>query len=199
MTSFAKRIFDGLARLQRGAEYAGPGADRQCVIVVVEAARERHQAPGAVGLGEGLRPPSGWPAIGARYDPDLEDPRRLPFQVILGVSDAGACAHHLDVTGLGSTFVAETVLVRHRALPDVRHDFHVCVVVRRKARVGRDLVVVPDAQRAPAHSRGVVEVSKGKVVPGLQPSAIFSCELVEWSAFDHRHSLRQWLVTMTTD
>src|SRR5258705_11512484 len=128
MTSFSKRILDGLAHLQRGAQYAGPGADRQCVIVVVEAARERHQAPGTVGFGEGLRPPSGWPAIGARYDPDLENPRRLCFHVVLGVSDAAACAHHLDVTGLGSTFVAEAVLVRHRPLPDVRHVFMVALM-----------------------------------------------------------------------
>ncbi|MEN3367657.1 MAG: hypothetical protein V7606_4931 [Burkholderiales bacterium] len=34
MTPFAKRIFDSLADLQRGAEHAGQGADRQCVIVV---------------------------------------------------------------------------------------------------------------------------------------------------------------------
>jgi hypothetical protein len=62
------------------------------------------------------------------------------------------------------------------------------VGVRREARVGRDLVVVPDAQRAPARSRGIVVVGKGKVVLGLQPAAIFSRELVEWSTFDHRYS-----------
>ena len=59
MTSFAKRVFDGLAGLQRGAQHAGASANGQCVIVVVEAARERHEAPGTVGLGERLRPPGG--------------------------------------------------------------------------------------------------------------------------------------------
>jgi hypothetical protein len=167
VTSFAKRIFDGLAGLQRGAQHAGAGADRQCVIVVVEAARERHEAPGTVGLGEGLRPPSGRPALRARGDPDLENPRRLLFQIVFGVPDTSADADHLDVSGFGSALVAETVLVRHRALADVGNDLHVGVRVGRKACVGRDLVVVPDAQRAPAHSRGVLVLAKGKVVFGL--------------------------------
>jgi hypothetical protein len=32
------------------------------------------------------------------------------------------------------------------------------------------------------------------VVLGLQPAVICSCDLVEWSAFDHRRSPRQWPV-----
>jgi hypothetical protein len=35
MPSFAKRVFDGLADLQRGARRAGGGADRQGAIVDV--------------------------------------------------------------------------------------------------------------------------------------------------------------------
>ena len=59
MTSFAKRVFDGFARLQHGAQHAGASANGQCVLVVVEAARERHEAPRTIGLGERLRPPGG--------------------------------------------------------------------------------------------------------------------------------------------
>jgi hypothetical protein len=80
---------------------------------------------------------------------------KILFQVVFGVPDTGAGAHHLHVSGFGSAFIAETVLVRHRAFANVGDDFHVRVRVRRKARVGRDLVVVPDAQRAPTHSRGI--------------------------------------------
>ena len=40
--------------------------------------------------------------------------------------------------------------------------------------------------------RGIVVVGEGKVVLGLQPAVIFSCEFVEWSAFDHRRSPGQW-------
>ena len=110
------------------------------------------------------------------------------FQVVFGVPDTGAGAHHLDVSGFGSAFIAETVLVRHRAFANVGDDFHVRVRVRRKARVGRDLVVVPNAQRAPTHSRGIVVVCEGEMVLGLQPAVIFSSEFFEWSVFDHRSS-----------
>ena len=194
MPLFAERVFDGLADLQRGAQHTCAGPDRQCVVVAVEAARERHQAPGTVGFGKGSRPPSGRAAIGFRGDPDLKKPRRLMLQIVFGVADPAAGAHHLHVSGFGSTLVAEAVLVRHRTFADVGDDFHVGVWVRRKARVGRDLIVVPDAERAPPHSRRIAIVGEGKVVLGLQPAVICSCELVEWSAFDHRRSPGQWPV-----
>ena len=59
MTFFAKRVFDGLSDLQRGAQHAGSSANGQCVLVVVEAARERHEAPRTIGLGERLGSPRG--------------------------------------------------------------------------------------------------------------------------------------------
>jgi hypothetical protein len=113
---------------------------------------------------------------------------KILFQVVFGVPDTGAGAHHLHVSGFGSAFIAETVLVRHRALADIGDDLHVGVRVGRKASVGRDLIVVPDAQRAPTRSRGVDIVCEGEMVLGLQPAVIFSSELVEWSVFDHRRS-----------
>jgi hypothetical protein len=127
-----------------------------------------------------------------RAPKDLENPSWLLFQVVFGVPDTGAGAHHLHVSGFGSAFIAETVLVRHRAFANVGDDFHVRVRVRRKARVGRDLVVVPDAQRAPTHSRGIDIVCEGEMVLGLQPAVIFSPEFVEWSVFDDPRSSGQW-------
>jgi hypothetical protein len=67
--------------------------------------------------------------------------------------------------------------------------------VTAPSRTGRrpalgDLVVISNAQRAPPHSRGIAIVSEGKVVLGLQPAAIPACELIEWSAFNHRCSPR---------
>src|SRR5262249_52340923 len=177
VTPFAERVFDGLADLQRGAEHARAGTDRQRVVVVVEPARERHDAPGTIGVGERLRPPRRRAPLGARDDPDLENPGRLPFQVVFGVPDTGTGAHHLDVTGLGSALVAETVLVRHRALADVGDDLHVRVRVGRKAGIGGDLVIVPYPQRAPAHARGVGVLAEGKMVLGLQPAVVRACEL----------------------
>jgi hypothetical protein len=93
------------------------------------------------------------------------------------VPDAGAGAHDLDVSGFGAAFVAETVPVRHRARAHIGDDFHVGVRVRRKACIGRDLVVIPDAQRAPARTCGIA--SEGEVVLGLQPAAILACEPIE--------------------
>ena len=58
-------------------------------------------------------------------------------QVVLGVADAGAGAHDLDVAGLGAALVAQAVLVGDRALADVGDDLHVGVRVRREAGVRR--------------------------------------------------------------
>ena len=88
-------------------------------------------------------------------------------------------AHHLHVAGLGAALVAEAVLVGDRALAHVGDDLHVGVRVRRKAGVRRDLVVVPDPQRAPAHPLGVVIVGEGEMMLGLQPAVVGAAELVE--------------------
>jgi len=72
MPSFAERVFDGLADLQRGAQHAGAGADQQGAIVGIEAARKRHEA---LCLGKRLRPPNRRCAIGARRDPNLQSER----------------------------------------------------------------------------------------------------------------------------
>ena len=50
------KLPDGTVKVVvEGAQHAGTGANWQRSIVVVEAAREHHEAPRAVGLGEGLR------------------------------------------------------------------------------------------------------------------------------------------------
>ena len=64
---FARRIFGGLAGLQRGAQHPRVGADRQRVLVVVEAARERDEAPERSAFGNGCAPQAGdRPAWSAR-------------------------------------------------------------------------------------------------------------------------------------
>ncbi len=49
----------------------------------------------------------------------------LGLEIILGMADARARAHHLDVAGLGAALVAQTVLVRDRTLADIGDDLHV--------------------------------------------------------------------------
>jgi hypothetical protein len=102
--------------------------------------------------------------------------------------DSRAGAHDLDVAGFGPPDVAETVLVRHRPFAHIRDDFHVRMRVGWKACAGRDLIVIPHAQRAPAWSRGIAVVGEGKMVLGLQPAVICACEIGIWSPFNHRRS-----------
>ncbi len=101
------------------------------------------------------------------------------------MADAGAGAHHLHVARDSAAFVAEAVLVRDRALADVGDDLHVGVRMRREAGVGGDLVVVPDAKRAPAHALGIVVVGEGEVVLGLQPAVVGAAEARKGTFLNH--------------
>ena len=49
----------------------------------------------------------------------------------------------------------------------------------REARVRGDLVVVPHAQRAPAHAVRVVVVTEGEVVLGLEPTMVGAAKSFE--------------------
>ena len=60
------------------------------------------------------------------------------LEIVFGVADAGAGAHHLHVAGFGAAFVAQAVLVRDRALADIGDDLHVAMRMRRKAGLRRD-------------------------------------------------------------
>src|SRR6185369_2518738 len=94
-------------------------------------------------------------------------------------------AHHLDVAGGGAALVAERILMGDRAGPDVGHDLHVAVRMRREATLRRDLVVVPDADPAPAHAARVVIIGEGEMVAGVQPAVVGMAETVEFADVDH--------------
>ena len=140
---------------------------------------------GALTLREGPRIPTRVAAAACRDDPELENRRRLVFKIVFGVADAGAGAHDLDVAGFCAAFIAEAVLVRDRALPYIGDDLHIGVRVRRKAGLRRDLVVVPDAQRAPIHALGIAVIGKGEMMAGVEPAVVAAAQAVESSAFDH--------------
>ncbi|MNT19068.1 hypothetical protein D3C72_1543050 [compost metagenome] len=101
------------------------------------------------------------------------------------MGDAGARAHHLHVAGLGAALVAQVVLVGDGPLADVGDDFHVLVRVRREAGLGGDLVVVPDAQLAPAHPLAVVVAGEGEMVTGIEPAVVGATQFGEGTYFDH--------------
>ena len=152
--------------------------------------------PGTVALRERPGVPARLVAAPGRHDPDLEDRRRLGFEIVFRMADAAAGAHHLHVTRLGAALVAEAVLMGDRALPHIGDDLHIFMRVRRKPGLRRDLVVVPDAQRAPPHALGVAVIGKREMMAGLQPAMVAAAEAVERPAFDHDMSPRRrsaWL------
>src|SRR5580704_5934025 len=180
-----ERKLQMLARLDGGAEHARLGTDRQCVVVIGKAARQRDETPGAFGLREWLRAP-GWRSAGlAGLDPDLEQARRLVLEIVFGMANAGAGRHHLYIASARPPGVAHGILMRDRAVADIGDDLHVGVRMRRKAGFRRDLVVVPDAQRAPAHAPCVVIAGEREMVCRLQPAMVGGAQCPERSDFDH--------------
>ena len=158
-------------------------------IGIVRQARGEHFEPAIPAvLGERARTPAGGMSAAIRHDPDLEQAALLVFQVVFGMADAGARAHHLDIARLGPALVAQAVLVGNRALADIGDDLHILVRVRRKAALRRDPVIVPHSQRAPVDPRGIVIVREGKVVAGIQPAVVCRTQRGEGAKFDHRQS-----------
>ena len=179
------RIFRGLAGLQRGGEHARIGTDRQRVVITGNAGGDGHELAGAVPLRKRLRAPGRLAALRGRLDPDLEDLGRRRLQIVFGVPDARARAHHLHVTGLGAALVAERVLMGDRTFAHIGDDFDVGVGMRGKAGVRRDLVVVPDAQAPVVHIARVIVAGEREMMLRLQPAVVRAAEFYKWFQFDH--------------
>ena len=182
---FAGRVLRALAGFQRGGKHPRVGTDRQCVLVIGKSAGDGDEIAGAVRFRERFRAPGRLAALRLRFDPDLEDLGRLRLQIVFGVTDTGAGAHHLNVARFGAALVAEAVLMGDRALADIGDDFHVGVGCGGKAGVRRDLVVVPHPQGAVAHIAGVVVTAEREVVFCFQPAVVGAAEPVEGSEFNH--------------
>src|SRR5208282_5942385 len=143
---------------------------------------------GAVAVGEGLGAPARGLAAARRQYPDLKDPGDAGLQIVFRMTDAGSGTHHLHVAGYGAALVAEAVLMGDRTLADIGDDLHVGVRVRWKPGVGRDRVVIPHSQRAPAHALGVMVVGEREMVLGVEPTVVRTAQAFEGSAFDHLSS-----------
>jgi len=102
------------------------------------------------------------------------------------MSDASAGAHDLNVSRFDSAFVAEAISVSDCTFTDIGDDLDIGMHLQRKARVWRDLFVVPNTHAAPAASRWIISGAGGKVTPGFEPAEVLAWELVEGPAFDHR-------------
>src|SRR4029077_9734553 len=167
-------MFDRLARREPGSKHAGTSPNGQRIGIACKAAGKRDKPPGMISLGKGLRPPSRQTSTRIRDNPNLENQSRYGPGVIFGVPDAGAGAHHLDVSRFGLTFVAETIPVGHHPFAHIGDDFHVGMRMGRKACIWSDLIIVPDTQRAPTLSGAVVRSVKRKVPFGLYPADILA-------------------------
>ena len=60
--------------------------------------------------------------------------------------------------------------------------------------MGADLVVVPDANAAPAHPAWVVIVREGKMVTGIQPTVVGVAEAIEGADVDQDADLGRRLI-----
>src|SRR5271165_5358695 len=80
--TLAQSIFGALAGLDRCARDASVGADRQAVSVVCEARGQGDETARPLAFREGSRAPVRLAAGLCRLDPDLEDLRRLRFEII---------------------------------------------------------------------------------------------------------------------
>src|SRR5262245_32847828 len=181
----SERVFDAVARFERCAENARLGPDRKSAGVGGKAACERDEPSRTIRLGEWLGAPGRRAALPGRLNPDLEQRRGHRFPIVLGVANAGPCAHYLNVARLGAAFIAEAVLMRDRARADIGDDLHVGMRVRRKAGMGGDLVVVPDAQSPVSHPLGVVIAREREMVLGLEPAMVGAAKRRVWPPVDH--------------
>ena len=93
--------------------------------------------------------------------------------------------HHLHIARGSPALVAEVVAVGDRALADVGDNLHLAVRMRVKAGARRHLVVIPDTQRAKAHTLRVVVVPETEVMPSIQPLIAEAAEPGEGSNLDH--------------
>src|SRR5690606_20746138 len=181
------------AGLDRRAEHARLGADRQRIIAL-ETGSERHEASVAVAPGERPGAPRRLAAASVGDDPDLEQRGGFVLEIVLGVLDARPGRHDLHVAGRGAPGIAEAVLVRDRALPDVRYDLHVAVRMRREAGPRSDLVVVPHPALAPVGPRRVVVVGEGEMRLRVEPAVVGTAGAGKRPEFDHRRVRSGYLV-----
>ena len=64
-------------------------------------------------------------------------------------------------------------------------DLHVRVRMRREAGMRRDLVVIPHADRAPAHALRVVVAAEREMMLGLEPTVVGAAKPFECSYLNH--------------
>lgn len=163
---------EAIAGPERRGEKSSTRTDRQRVAVAGESTGQYREASGSACLGNRPGLPSRVAATFARQQPDLIEPERLAAAVGLAVTNATARTHHLDLSRPDRADGAQRVAVFERPLADIRDDLHVAVPMKRKAGTDRNLVVIPDNQRAKRVMRGVASGIDLEVVLRAEPAMI---------------------------
>ena len=90
--------------------------------------------------------------------------------------NARASADCLHIASLYAADVSDTVAVGDNAIANVGDDLKIGVAVKVKARSRRNLVVVPDDQRAKRLVGRIADRPYCKMVLGLEPTEIAAVE-----------------------
>src|SRR5690554_2712344 len=165
-------IVRSLPRFQGGGDQAGICPDGQGITILRQPTGQGDKGSAAFTLGERSGTPGRGQPFFVGQDPYLEQPRFLVLQVELAMGDASAGTHYLYIAREGPALVAQTVLVGDRSLADIGDDLHVAVRMGWEPRMRSDDVIVPYAQMSPVHAFGIMVFSKGKMVPGIQPTVV---------------------------
>ena len=72
------------------------------------------------------------------------------------MANTAACAHHLNIAGGSAPFISQTVLVRNGASAHIGNNLHVGMGVWGKAGLRRNQVIIPYADRTPAHAGWII-------------------------------------------
>src|SRR5579872_5347996 len=105
--------------------------------------------------------------------------------VELGMDDASAGAHTLDLAGTNDAAAADGIPMLERAVDEIGYDFHVAMAVRLKAAAARYPVLVDDAQRSETHMLRIVIVAKREGMARIEPVDLGSAARFGFSKGDH--------------
>ena len=116
--------------------------------------------------------PSRGNALAARPNPDLIDICVFILVIELGVENACAGAHHLNIARCRAAFIARAVLVADGPASHIGDNFHVAMRMRVETGMRRNDVIIDDQQFTKAHFLRIMIAGKTEMMLRLQPSVI---------------------------
>jgi hypothetical protein len=157
--SAAQRVPNRTAHSKPGAIDANILVNRKSATATLAIGKENQ--PRGVGEHEALLLVAGCESLPLGQDSDLQKMHRVALGCIeLTVLDAGACAHALHLTWTNDRACAERIIVRKRALENIRNNLHVAMAMHTEPRSGSDAIFVDNAQGIKSDVRSIVVVGE---------------------------------------